>query len=60
VSGEVAVIEIGASPERKGPSLHHRDFDETFYILDGETTRRWPWTRFRELTVRELDASVKE
>lgn len=25
--GEVAVIEIGASPERKGPPLHHHDFD---------------------------------
>jgi quercetin dioxygenase-like cupin family protein len=38
--GEVSVIEIGASPERKGPSLHHHDFDETFYVLEGELTFR--------------------
>jgi quercetin dioxygenase-like cupin family protein len=38
--GEVAVIEIGASPERKGPSLHHHDFDEAFYVLEGELTFR--------------------
>jgi quercetin dioxygenase-like cupin family protein len=36
--GEVAVIEIGASPERKGPSLHHHEFDEAFYVLEGELT----------------------
>jgi quercetin dioxygenase-like cupin family protein len=36
--GEVAVIEIGASPERKGPALHHHDFDEAFYMLEGELT----------------------
>jgi quercetin dioxygenase-like cupin family protein len=36
--GEVAVIEIGASPERKGPSLHHHGFDEAFYVLEGELT----------------------
>jgi quercetin dioxygenase-like cupin family protein len=38
--GEVAVIEIGASPGRKGPSLHHHDFDEAFYVLEGELTFR--------------------
>jgi quercetin dioxygenase-like cupin family protein len=37
-AGEVAVIEIGASPERKGPSLHHHEFDEAFYVLEGELT----------------------
>jgi quercetin dioxygenase-like cupin family protein len=36
--GEVSAIEITGSPERKGPPLHHRDFDETFYILEGELT----------------------
>jgi quercetin dioxygenase-like cupin family protein len=36
--GEVAVIAIGASPERKGPSLHHHKFDEAFYVLEGELT----------------------
>ena len=34
--GEVSAIEIGASPGRKGPSLHHHDFDEAFYVLEGE------------------------
>jgi quercetin dioxygenase-like cupin family protein len=38
--GEVAVIEIGASPERTGPPLHHHDFDEAFYVLEGELTFR--------------------
>jgi quercetin dioxygenase-like cupin family protein len=36
--GEVALIEIGASPERGGPKLHHHDFDEAFYVLEGELT----------------------
>jgi quercetin dioxygenase-like cupin family protein len=36
--GKVAVIEIGASAERKGPPLHHHDFDEAFYVLEGELT----------------------
>jgi quercetin dioxygenase-like cupin family protein len=36
--GQVALIEIGASPERKGPALHHHDFDEAFYVLEGELT----------------------
>jgi mannose-6-phosphate isomerase-like protein (cupin superfamily) len=38
--GEVSVIEVAASPERKGPALHHHDFDETFYVLEGELTFR--------------------
>jgi len=39
--GHVAMIEIGASPERrKGPPLHHHEFDETFYMLEGELTFR--------------------
>jgi quercetin dioxygenase-like cupin family protein len=36
--GEVSVIEIDASPERGGPKLHHHDFDEMFYVLEGELT----------------------
>jgi quercetin dioxygenase-like cupin family protein len=36
--GEVSVIEIDSSPERGGPKLHHHDFDETFYVLEGELT----------------------
>jgi quercetin dioxygenase-like cupin family protein len=36
--GEVSVIEIDASPERGGPKLHHHDFDEAFYVLEGELT----------------------
>jgi quercetin dioxygenase-like cupin family protein len=35
--GEIAVIEIGASAR---PPLHHHDFDETFYVLEGELTFR--------------------
>ncbi len=36
--GEVSVIEIGSSPERGGPKLHHHAFDETFCVLEGELT----------------------
>jgi quercetin dioxygenase-like cupin family protein len=36
--GEVALIEIGASTKRGGPKLHHHDFDEAFYVLEGELT----------------------
>jgi quercetin dioxygenase-like cupin family protein len=38
--GAVSLIEVSASTERKGPSLHHHDFDETFYVLEGELTFR--------------------
>jgi quercetin dioxygenase-like cupin family protein len=37
-NGEVAMVEIDASPERQGPSLHHHDFDEAFYVVEGELT----------------------
>src|SRR4051812_50079945 len=37
-AGELGVIEVGAGPDFPGPPLHHHDFDETFYILDGELT----------------------
>jgi quercetin dioxygenase-like cupin family protein len=36
--GEVSVIELDASPDREGPRLHHHDFDEMFYVLEGELT----------------------
>lgn len=35
--GKVSVIETRPAP-RVGPPLHHHDFDEAFYILDGELT----------------------
>jgi len=37
--GALAVIAIGGGSERRpGPPLHHHDFDETFYVLEGELT----------------------
>ena len=33
--GQVAVIETAPAPG-VGPPLHHHDFDEAFYVLDGE------------------------
>jgi quercetin dioxygenase-like cupin family protein len=35
--GEVSVIET-APPAGAGPPLHHHDFDEAFYVLEGELT----------------------
>jgi quercetin dioxygenase-like cupin family protein len=35
--GEVAVIETGPGPG-VGPPLHHHDFDEAFYVIEGELT----------------------
>jgi mannose-6-phosphate isomerase-like protein (cupin superfamily) len=35
---EVAVIESVAPPDFRGPPLHHHDFDETFYVFEGELT----------------------
>jgi quercetin dioxygenase-like cupin family protein len=35
--GEVAVIEVGGGAR---PPLHHHDFDEAFYVLEGELTFR--------------------
>jgi uncharacterized RmlC-like cupin family protein len=32
------VIENTAPAGWEGPSLHHHDFDETFYVLEGELT----------------------
>jgi quercetin dioxygenase-like cupin family protein len=39
--GEVAVIEGSRQPHGfAGPPLHHHDFDEAFYVLEGELTFR--------------------
>jgi quercetin dioxygenase-like cupin family protein len=35
-AGEVSAIENVLPPRFGGPPLHHHDFDETFYVLDGE------------------------
>jgi quercetin dioxygenase-like cupin family protein len=37
-AGEVSVIESAAPPGFTGPPLHHHDFDETFYVVEGELT----------------------
>ena len=34
--GHVSVIEIGLAPHSAGPPLHTHDFDEVFYLLEGE------------------------
>ena len=34
--GHVSVIENVVAPRAKGPYLHTHDFDETFYMLEGE------------------------
>jgi quercetin dioxygenase-like cupin family protein len=34
--GHVSVIENVVSPRAKGPNLHKHDFDEAFYMLEGE------------------------
>jgi quercetin dioxygenase-like cupin family protein len=36
--GAVSVIESGSLPGFGGPPLHHHDFDETFYVIEGELT----------------------
>ena len=36
--GQGSIIEIHAGPEFPGPPLHVHDFDEAFYVLDGELT----------------------
>ena len=37
-NGEVAIIESFMPAGSAGPPLHHHDFDEAFYVLDGELT----------------------
>jgi quercetin dioxygenase-like cupin family protein len=39
-AAEVSVIESAAPPGFTGPPLHHHDFDETFYVIEGELTFR--------------------
>ena len=34
--GHVSVTEIGVPPHTAGPPVHTHDFDEAFYMLDGE------------------------
>ena len=34
--GHVALCENVAPPRWPGPPLHHHDFDEAFYVLEGE------------------------
>jgi quercetin dioxygenase-like cupin family protein len=36
--GQVAVIEGAVPAHWEGPPLHHHDFDEGFYVLEGEIT----------------------
>ena len=36
--GEISVISSGSLPGFGGPPLHHHDFDETFYVIEGELT----------------------
>ena len=36
--GAIGIIEITLPARWDGPPLHHHDFDEAFYVLDGELT----------------------
>ena len=36
--GEIAVMDNIVGAGFPGPPLHHHDFDETFYVLEGELT----------------------
>jgi quercetin dioxygenase-like cupin family protein len=35
---ELSVIESAMPPGSPGPPLHHHEFDETFYVIEGELT----------------------
>ncbi len=37
-AGEVSAIHVVVPAGWPGPPLHHHDFDEAFYVLDGELT----------------------
>ena len=37
-SGRIAVMDNSSAAGFPGPPLHHHDFDEVFYVLDGELT----------------------
>ena len=34
----IGIIELRVAPGWDGPPLHHHDFDEAFYVLEGELT----------------------
>jgi quercetin dioxygenase-like cupin family protein len=34
----VGIVEVSVPPGWDGPPLHHHNFDESFYVLDGELT----------------------
>jgi quercetin dioxygenase-like cupin family protein len=36
--GQVGIVEISVPDPWAGPPLHHHDFDEAFYVLEGELT----------------------
>jgi mannose-6-phosphate isomerase-like protein (cupin superfamily) len=36
--GEVSIVENALPAGSEGPPLHHHDFDEAFYVLEGELT----------------------
>jgi mannose-6-phosphate isomerase-like protein (cupin superfamily) len=36
--GAAGIVEVAVPAAWDGPPLHHHDFDETFYVLDGELT----------------------
>ncbi|HEX6026136.1 MAG TPA: cupin domain-containing protein [Solirubrobacter sp.] len=36
--GHVSIVETGIPGRKQGPYLHTHDFDEAFYLLDGELT----------------------
>ena len=35
-TGRIAVMDNSVGPNFAGPPLHHHDFDELFYVLEGE------------------------
>ena len=37
-TGRIAVMDDSVGPNFAGPPLHHHDFDELFYVLEGELT----------------------
>jgi quercetin dioxygenase-like cupin family protein len=36
--GHVSIVETAFGPRKQGPFLHTHDFDEAFYLLEGELT----------------------
>ena len=37
-AAELSIIQSAARPGFTGPPLHHHEFDETFYVIEGELT----------------------